>query len=54
MPTEGTMTVAMLQNGKPTEIPQSLRASLGGETSEPGEWLNPGVMYAQRCSASAN
>ena len=31
---EGTMTVVVLQNGKPTEIPESLRAALGGETSE--------------------
>jgi acyl-CoA thioester hydrolase len=30
---EGTMTVVVLQNGKPTEIPQSLRAALAGETS---------------------
>jgi hypothetical protein len=28
------MTVVVLQNGKPTEIPQALRAALGGETSE--------------------
>ena len=33
---EGTMTVVVLQNGKPTEIPQSLRSALGGETSDPG------------------
>ena len=33
---EGTMTVVVLQNGKPTEIPQALRAALGGETSDPG------------------
>jgi acyl-CoA thioesterase FadM len=30
---EGTMTVVVLQNGKPTEIPPTLRAALGGETS---------------------
>ena len=30
---EGTMTVVMLQDGKPVEIPQALRAALGGETS---------------------
>ena len=29
---QGTMTVVVLQNGKPTEIPTSLRAALGGET----------------------
>ena len=34
---EGTMTVVVLQNGKPTEIPQSLRAALAGETSETGD-----------------
>jgi acyl-CoA thioester hydrolase len=34
---EGTMTVVMLQHGKPVEIPQSLRAALGGETSDTGE-----------------
>jgi acyl-CoA thioester hydrolase len=28
---EGTMTVVVLQNGKPVEIPQPLRAALGGE-----------------------
>ena len=32
---EGTMTVVVLQNGKPTEIPHALRAALGGETSDP-------------------
>jgi len=31
---EGTMTVVMLQNGKPVEIPQALRAALGGEVSD--------------------
>jgi len=34
---EGTMTVVLLQHGKPVEIPASLRAALGGETSETGE-----------------
>jgi len=34
---EGTMTVVMLQHGKPVEIPQSLRAALAGETSETDE-----------------
>jgi acyl-CoA thioester hydrolase len=34
---EGTMTVVMLQQGRPVEIPASLRAALGGETSETGE-----------------
>ena len=29
---EGTMTIVVLQNGKPTEIPPTLRAALGGET----------------------
>ena len=32
---EGTMTVVVLQNGKPTEIPPTLRAALGGEIPEP-------------------
>ncbi len=31
---EGTMTVVVLRDGKPTEIPIDLRAALGGETSE--------------------
>src|ERR1700704_5583331 len=30
---EGTMTVVVLQNGKPTEIPTSLRAALAGDSS---------------------
>jgi acyl-CoA thioesterase FadM len=30
---EGTMTVVVLQNGKPTEIPATLRAALAGDTS---------------------
>ena len=30
----GTMTVVVLQNGKPVEIPQALRAALAGETTE--------------------
>lgn len=29
---EGTMTVVVLQNGKPTEIPPTLRKALEGET----------------------
>ena len=29
---EGTMTVVVLQNGRPTEIPASLRAALAGDT----------------------
>jgi YbgC/YbaW family acyl-CoA thioester hydrolase len=29
---EGTMTVVVLQDGKPTEIPQELRDALGGGT----------------------
>ena len=33
---EGTMTVVMLQQGKPVEIPQSLRAALDGEVSDTG------------------
>ncbi len=33
---EGTMTVGLFQSGKPTEIPQALRAALSGETSVPG------------------
>jgi YbgC/YbaW family acyl-CoA thioester hydrolase len=28
---EGTMTVVVMQNGAPTEIPPALRAALGGE-----------------------
>jgi acyl-CoA thioester hydrolase len=34
---EGTMTVVVLQNGKPTEIPATLRAALSGEVSAAGE-----------------
>src|ERR1700682_4386114 len=30
---EGTMTIVVLQDGRPTEIPPTLRAALGGETS---------------------
>ena len=30
---EGTMTVVVLSDGKPTEIPLALRAALGGETA---------------------
>src|SRR5687767_3103927 len=30
---DGTMTVVVLQNGKPTEIPPTLRAALEGDTS---------------------
>ena len=30
---QGTMTVVVVQNGEPTEIPQELRAALGGESS---------------------
>lgn len=30
---EGTMTVVVLQNGKPTEIPPTLRAGLGKDVS---------------------
>jgi len=33
----GTMTVVVLQNGKPTEIPQTLRVALNGQTSKTGE-----------------
>lgn len=29
---DGTMTVVVMRDGKPTEIPESLRAALGGET----------------------
>ena len=29
---EGTMTLVVLQNGKPTEIPATLRAALSGDT----------------------
>lgn len=31
---EGTMTIVTMQNGKPTEIPGSLRAALSGETAQ--------------------
>ena len=31
---EGTMTVVVLRDGKPTEIPKPLRAALGGELFE--------------------
>ncbi len=31
---EGTMTVVVLQDGVPTEIPQALRDALGGETDK--------------------
>ena len=34
---EGSMTIVVLQNGKPTEIPPTLRAALGGETSAAGK-----------------
>jgi YbgC/YbaW family acyl-CoA thioester hydrolase len=30
---EGTMTVVVMQDGHPTQIPDALRAALGGETS---------------------
>ncbi len=30
---EGTMTIVTLQNGKPTEIPPTLRSALSGETT---------------------
>ncbi len=33
---EGTMTVVVLRDGRPTEIPLDLRAALGGETAELG------------------
>ena len=32
---EGTMTVVVLRDGEPAEIPIDLRAALGGETSGP-------------------
>ena len=31
---EGTMTVVVMRDGKPAEIPFDLRAALGGETAE--------------------
>jgi acyl-CoA thioester hydrolase len=34
---EGTMTLVTMQNGKPTEIPESLRAALSGETAKTGQ-----------------
>ena len=34
---EGTMTVVVLQDGKPAEIPKTLRAALSGQASETGE-----------------
>jgi YbgC/YbaW family acyl-CoA thioester hydrolase len=33
---EGTMTVVVLRDGQPTEIPQALRAALNGEASGTG------------------
>ena len=33
---EGTMTIVVVQNGKPAEIPESLRAALEAETSFSG------------------
>src|SRR5437773_7615353 len=33
---EGTMTIVTLKNGKPTEIPPTLRAALAGEVSKTG------------------
>ena len=33
---EGTMTVVVLEAGKPTEIPKALRAALSGEITDPG------------------
>ena len=33
---EGTMTVVVLQAGKPAEIPKALRDALSGETTDPG------------------
>src|ERR1700704_1781992 len=41
---EGTMTVVVLQNGKPTKIPESLRAALAGETSQTAEEVDPSVI----------
>ena len=34
---EGTMTIVVLQNGKPAEIPPTLRAALDGDTSVKGK-----------------
>ncbi len=34
---DGTMTVVVLQDGKPAEIPQTLRAALSGQPSESAE-----------------
>lgn len=33
---EGTMTVVVMQAGKPAEIPEALRAALSGETEKQG------------------
>lgn len=33
---EGTMTIVTLQNGKPTEIPESLRTALSSDATMPG------------------
>ncbi|MEP6706575.1 MAG: thioesterase family protein [Pyrinomonadaceae bacterium] len=33
---EGTMTVVVLQAGKPVEIPKALRDALSGEATDPG------------------
>ena len=40
---EGTMTVVVLRDGKPTEIPSPLRAALGGEKSETNAIIEPSL-----------
>lgn len=37
----GTMTVVVLKNGRPTEIPRTLRDALGGSPSQNGEQVDP-------------
>src|SRR3984893_13100242 len=41
---EGTMTIVTLQHGKPTEIPDSLRAALSGERPDTAEHTRPTVI----------
>jgi acyl-CoA thioester hydrolase len=36
---EGTMTIVVLQDGKPTQIPATLRAALSGETSSASDQM---------------
>jgi len=40
---DGTMTVVVLHDGKPTKIPPALRAALGGETSGTNAIIEPSL-----------